>query len=128
MKWYSLFLLIVFMSLSCSLFDSGEENTNLSDITIMFNTQEAVLYPPFSPDSTDYYVSFNSYPRSFNLTATAEDSTSNITVNGVAAESGEEIHVDTNPPYFVVNVVITSADGKTARTYVFHILDGIVDN
>ena len=126
MKWYSLFLFITFISMSCSVFDTGkslEENSDLSSINIMFNDDEAEFYPPFLPDVTEYSVSFLSYPRSFSLVVTAENSEATIQVNGEIVESGEEIQVDTSPPKFVVEIIVTSKNGESSKKYVLNIED-----
>ena len=126
MKWYTVCLVIIFMSMSCSIFDTGEpleENASLSSITVMFNDEEAEFSPPFSPDVTEYSVSFPSYPRSFSLTATSESSLATIQVNGELVESGEEIQVHTSPPNFVVNIIVTSENGENSKTYILSIVD-----
>lgn len=126
MKWYILFLFIIFMSISCSIFDTGdslEDNASLSSIVVMFNAEEADFSPPFLPEVTEYSVSFLAYPRSFLLTATSENSSATIQVNGELIESGEEIQVDTFPPNFVVNIVVTSENGKNSKTYILSIVD-----
>jgi hypothetical protein len=126
MKWYSLFLFITFISMSCSIFDTGkslEENSDLSTITVMFNDEAVEFSPPFSPDVTEYSVSFLSYPRSFSLVATSEDSSATIQVNGETVESGEEIQVHTSPPKFVVEIIVTSENGENSKTYVLNIED-----
>ena len=126
MRWNSLCLVIIFMSMSCSLFDTGdsfEENADLSSVTVMFNVEEIEFSPPFSPEVTEYSVSFAFYPRSFSLTATAENSLTTIQVNGELVESGEEIQVHTSPPNFVVNIIVTSENGENSKTYILSIVD-----
>lgn len=126
MKWHSLCLFIIFISMSCSIFDTGEsleENASLSSITVMFNDEEAEFSPPFSSDVTEYSVTFDAYPRSFSLTVTAVNSAATIQVNGEAVESGEGLHVHTSPPDFVVNIVVTSENGENSKTYVLSIVD-----
>lgn len=126
MKWNSLCLVIIFMSMSCSVFDTGdslEENADLNSIIVMFNEEGADFSPPFSPEVMEYLVSFDAYPRSFYLTVTAENSAATIQVNVEPVESGEEIQVHTSPPNFVVNIVVTSENGENSKTYVLSIVD-----
>ncbi len=126
MKWYTMCLVIIFMPISCSVFDKGESlegSASLSSITVMFNEVEADFSPPFSPDVTEYSVSLPTYPRSISLVATSENSSATIQVNGELVESGEEIQVHTSPPNFVVNIVVTSENGENSKTYVLNIVD-----
>ena len=112
--------------MSCSIFDTGESlegSASLSSITVMFNEVEADFFPPFSPDVTEYSVIFPSFPRSISLLATSENSSATIQVNEELVESGEEIQVDTSPPNFVVNIVVTSENGENSKTYVLDIVD-----
>ncbi len=127
MKWYNLCLFIIFISISCSIFDTGdslEETADLSSITVMFNDEEAEFFPPFSPEVTEYSVNFSVYPRSFYMTVTAENSEATIQVNGEAVESGEGLQVQTSPPNFVVEIIVTSENGENSKTYELNILDG----
>ena len=115
-------LVLMLIAMSCDLFDSGsnfQSNANLKALSI----PDAQFYPSFSSDITGYSVTFDIYPRSFFLTATAENSSAAIKVNGTVVESGQEIHVQTSPPNFVVNIVVTSVDGKNVKTYVLNIVD-----
>ena len=126
MKWYRSCLVVIFMSISCSIFDTGEsleENASLSSITVMFNDEEADFSPPFSPDVTGYSVSFSVYPRSFSLSVTAVNSSATIHINGELVESGEEIQVHTSPPDFIVIILVTSENGENSKTYVLDIVD-----
>ena len=114
------------MPISCSIFDTGESlegNASLSSITVMFNEEEGIFHPPFSPDVTEYSVSFLSYPRSFSLVATSENGSAAIQVNGELVESGEEIQVQTSPPKFVVEIIVTSENDENSKTYELNILD-----
>lgn len=126
MKWKDIVLVIIFMLMSCSFFDTGdsfEKNASLSSITIMFNDEAAEFSPPFSPDVTEYSVSFLSYPRSFSLVATSENDLATIQVNGETVESGEEVQVQTSPPEFVVEIIVTSENGEDSKTYMLNIED-----
>ena len=121
MRWNYLCLAIIFMTISCNLIDSGgdsQSNANLKAISI-----PGQLSPAFSPDVTDYSVTFDVYPRSFILIATTENSSATIKVNNIIAASGEEFLVQTSPPNFVVNIKVTSQNGKNTKTYVLSILD-----
>ena len=96
MRWSYLCLAIIFMTISCNLIDSGgdsQSNANLKSISI-----PGQLSPAFSSDVTDYSVTFDVYPRSFMLTATAENSSATIKVNNIIAVSGEEFQVQTSSP------------------------------
>ena len=94
-------------------------SANLKDLSIQY----ATFSPPFSPEVTKYDVSFSSYPRSFQLTAIAEDGAASILVNDVEVQSGQQIIVHTSPPNFIVNIVVTSVDIQNRKTYVLNILD-----
>jgi len=112
------------MSISCSIFDAGdslEGSASLSSITVMFNEVEAVFYPSFSPDITEYSVSLPTYTRSISLVATSENSSATIQVNGEFVESGEEIQVQTSPPSFVVEIIVISENGNNSKTYELNI-------
>jgi hypothetical protein len=124
MKWNICFLVIIFMLISCSIFDTDESlegSASLSSITVMFNEVEADFSPPFSPDVTEYSVILPAFPRSISLVVTSENSSATIQVNGEMVESGEEVQVDTSPPNFVVNIVVTSEDGENSKTYILNV-------
>ena len=126
MKWYRSYLVVIFMSVSCSIFNAGEsleENASLGSITVMFNDEEAEFSPVFSSDITEYSVTFDSYPRSFSLSVTAVNSSATIHINGELVESGEEIQVHTSPPDFIVIILVTSENGENSKTYVLDIVD-----
>jgi hypothetical protein len=124
MKWYNLYLVIIFMSISCSIFDTGDSLEGSASLSsIMFNDEEVEFLPPFSPEVTEYSVIFPVYPRSFYMTVTAENSEAAIQVNGEVVESGVGLHIDTSPPNFVVEIIVTSENGENSKTYVLNILD-----
>ncbi|OYD16525.1 hypothetical protein CH333_03225 [candidate division WOR-3 bacterium JGI_Cruoil_03_44_89] len=115
-------LVLMLVAASCGLFDSGSDfqsNANLKALSI----PNAQFSPSFSPNITVYSVTFDGYPRSFSLTATAENNSATIKVNGTVVESGQQITIQTSPPDFVVNIVVTSANGKNTKTYVLNIVD-----
>ena len=121
MRWSYLCLALLFIAISCSLTDSdgdSQSNANLESILI-----PGQLSPAFSPDVIDYSVTFDVYPRSFILIATTENSFVTIKVNNIIAASGEEFQVLTYPPNFIVNIKVTSQNGKNTKTYVLSILD-----
>jgi hypothetical protein len=127
MKWNICFLVIIFMLISCSIFDTDESlegSASLSSITVMFNEVEGIFYPPFSPDITEYSVSIPTFPRSISIVATSENSLATIQVNGEMVESGEEVQVDTSPPNFVVEIIVVSENGKNSKTYELNISAG----
>ncbi|MBN1693835.1 cadherin-like beta sandwich domain-containing protein [candidate division WOR-3 bacterium] len=127
MKWNCKCLVIIFMSMSCSIFDAGDSlkgSASLSSITVMFNEVEGIFYPPFSPDITEYSVSLSTFPRSISLVATSENGLATIQVNGELVESGEEIQVQTSPPNFVVEIIVVSENGKNSKTYELNISAG----
>jgi hypothetical protein len=89
-------------------------NVNLGNLSLSAGTPT----PPFSPAVTSYNLSVPNGTTSTTVTATVEDSTSTLTINGQAVSSGQAF----GPIALVVgqnavNIVVRAVDGVTTKTY-----------
>ncbi|WP_274653896.1 S-layer homology domain-containing protein [Paenibacillus humicola] len=88
-------------------------NADLSSLTLSSGT----LSPAFSPSVTGYDVTVKNSVSSVTVTAAADDHASTVSINGAAAQAGQQtedvpLHVGRNK----LNVIVTSPSGGT-KTY-----------
>ena len=87
-------------------------NANLATLSL----DAITLVPAFQPAVLDYTASTDFLDRTTNLTATLEDATATIQVDGIAFDPAG-IDIDLAENANVIQVVVTAEDGTTTRTY-----------
>ncbi|MFJ8236266.1 cadherin-like beta sandwich domain-containing protein [Ureibacillus sp. NPDC094379] len=87
-------------------------NKNLSNLTL----SQGTLSPVFAPSTTSYTATVGNDVSSIDITATLEDSTASLTINGESVSNGNmktvELNVGPNP----IIIVVTALNGST-KTY-----------
>jgi len=70
------------------------------------------------PDAKDYTTTVPNSESTVKITATAQDATATININGVTVASGvASANIPLNIGDNVINTVVTAADGVTVKTY-----------
>ncbi|OFW79260.1 MAG: hypothetical protein A2201_00395, partial [Alicyclobacillus sp. RIFOXYA1_FULL_53_8] len=82
-----------------------------------FVLDKGTMLPSFSPGNTSYSDSVAYNVASVNVTPTAADSTSTLTLNGSTTASGTTVSMPLNVGINTVTVVVTAQDGTTKKTY-----------
>ena len=99
----------------------GEQPGNNADLALLTFCGGA-LYPVFNPETPFYFADVVNSVSEVTLTATAADPNASITINGIAATSGQisapvHVNVGLNP----ILIVVTAEDGITTRTYTVNV-------
>lgn len=87
-------------------FKTKSGNARLASITLSGGT----LSPEFSPDTFDYTANVESGVESVTISATPEDKSAKVSVNGGAGSGTVALSDNEN----LVNITVTAADGTTA--------------